>query len=269
MKITGQKLKGARMMQIIDSHIHLDLYEKAEQKTILQELKAHHVQALISVSKDLESAKQNLSLRKLDSRIKVAIGFHPEQPLPSKEQIEKIFKLVEENKEEIVAIGEVGLPYYLRRKDPSIPNEPYIELLESFILLAKRIDKPIVLHAIYEDATLVCNLLEKYKVGRAHFHWFKGDQSTLNFIIDHGHVISITPDVCYEEEIQRIVNYTPLEHILVETDGPWPFKEQFARKRTHPKMIHQSIQKIAQIKQFSLETTYRQIYENTKKFFNL
>lgn len=256
-------------MYIIDSHIHLDMYEVEEQEAIIRQMDDYSIQALISVSKDFKSAKENLSLSAKDHRIKVAIGLHPEQILPSRKQIEKIFNLIEDRKEELVAIGEVGLPYYLRQKDKDMNTAPYIELLESFIILAKRIHKPIVFHAIYEDAEIACDLLEKHQVDRAHFHWFKGGQHTLNRMIKNGYVISITPDIYYEAEIQEIVKQTPLEQMLVETDGPWAFKERFSNQRTHPKMIHETIKKIAQIKRIDLETTYRKIYENTKNFYNL
>ena len=32
---------------------------------------------------------------------------------------------------------------------------------------------------IYEDAPLVCDILEKFNIKKAHFHWFKGDEKTI------------------------------------------------------------------------------------------
>lgn len=84
----------------------------------------------------------------------------------------KIYKLIEDHVEDIVAIGEVGLPYYLRKEDEHIAINSYISVLQRFVELASKYDLPIVLHAVYEDADVVCDLLEKHKVSRAHFHWF-------------------------------------------------------------------------------------------------
>ena len=74
----------------------------------------------------------------------------------------------------MIAVGEVGLPYYLHKENP-FPIEGYIQILETFITFAKSVQKPIILHAVYEDASLVCDLLEKHSMKKAHFHWFKGD----------------------------------------------------------------------------------------------
>lgn len=122
---------------------------------------------------------------------------------------------------------------------------------------------------MYDDAPLVCHLLEKHSVKKAHFHWFKGDSKTITRMIHNGYFISVTPDILYEQEIQQLVELYPLEAIMVETDGPWPFEGPFQDKRTHPSMIHQSIQAIADIKKRSVNHIYQQIYKNTMEFYQL
>ena len=112
----------------------------------------------------------------------------------------------------MIAVGEVGLPYYLRKESyhPAFPIQGYLERLETFIKLAKEWDKPIVLHAVYDDAPLVCDLLEEYSITNAHFHWFKGDHKTISRMIENGYFVSVTPDVLYENEICDLVSSYPL-----------------------------------------------------------
>ena len=110
--------------------------------------------------------------------------------------------------------------------------------MKRFISFAKSVQKPIILHAVYEDAPLVCHLLEKHSIKKAHFHWFKGDQKTITRMIKNGYFISVTPDVCYEKEIRDLVSFYPLEQMMVETDGPWPFEGPF-QGQTHTS-IHDS-----------------------------
>ena len=168
----------------------------------------------------------------------------------------------------MIAVGEVGLPYYLHKENP-FPIEGYIQILETFITFAKSVQKPIILHAVYEDASLVCDLLEKHSMKKAHFHWFKGDQKTITRMINNGYFISVTPDVCYEKEIHNLVSFYPLEQLMVETDGPWPFEGPFQGQITHPSMIHESIKMIAGIKKLPLDVVYKQLYSNTKDFYEL
>jgi len=254
---------------VIDAHIHFDQYKNEEQNLILDELEKYKVRSLISVSYNLDSSRKNLELTKKDSRIKAAFGFHPEQPLPVEEEFQDLIHFIHTHHMEMVAIGEIGLPYYLKSKDSSIQIEPYMELLEELFKIANTYEKPVALHAIYEDAPLVIDLLEKYSVKKAHFHWFKGDNKTLQHMAENGYFISFTPDLMYEEEIQTIARNYPLEQVMVETDGPWPFEGPFHGEMTHPKMIHASVHKLAEIKKRNLKEVYQQILRNTERFYSL
>ncbi|WP_299739883.1 TatD family hydrolase [uncultured Rossellomorea sp.] len=254
---------------LIDAHIHLDLYDWYERDKILQELELYAVEALITVSSNLQSSRTNIDLSRRDARVKPAAGFHPEQELPSEGEVEELLSFIELHQQEIVAIGEVGLPYYKMKEDPDVEVERYIDLLERFMIESKRMNKPIILHAVYEHAPIVCALLEKHSIGKAHFHWFKGDDETVDRMIENGYSISITPDVLYEIEIQKLVRKYPVEGIMVETDGPWRFEGEFQGRMTHPGMMHRTIEKIAEIKGIPEADVYKQLFKNTNDLYGI
>ncbi|MNC51966.1 putative deoxyribonuclease YcfH [compost metagenome] len=126
-----------------------------------------------------------------------------------------------------------------------------------------------MLHAVYEDADLVCDLLQKYDITQAHFHWFKGSSSTLQRMAQCGYYISFTPDILYEPEIQAIAKHYPMNLVMVETDGPWPFEGPITNQMTHPAMIHESASFYARLCNVPLEQVYRQFTHNTKQFYRL
>ncbi|MCA1059671.1 TatD family hydrolase [Rossellomorea aquimaris] len=254
---------------LIDAHVHLDLYEPFEREKILQELGLYSVEALISVSFHLASSKQNLDIARRDARVKTAAGHHPEQELPSETELNELLVFIQRHHRELVAIGEVGLPYYKMKEDPSLSLTPYIEMLERFIIQSKQLDKPIILHGIYEHAPIICDLLEKHSVNKAHFHWFKGDKKTIERMIEKGYSVSITPDVLYEEEIQELVKTYPIEGLMVETDGPWRFEGVFQNRMTHPGLMHRSVEMIAELKGLRESAVYKQLFRNTKEFYGI
>ena len=255
---------GGIKVKWIDSHIHVDQYKDEEKSKLLKDVEhSKEIKGLIAVSMNYQSCKETLSLAKLYPFVHPAIGFHPEQPI-HKEECEQIYKLIEEHVDDIVAIGEVGLPYYLRKEDERIAINSYISVLQRFVELASKYDLPIILHAVYEDADIVCDLLEKYKVSRAHFHWFKGSETTMKRMIRNGYYISITPDVLHKDKIRKIVSYYPLEYMMVETDGPWEFQEGVM---THPRMIREVLKEISVIKNVAVDKVAETIYENTIQFY--
>lgn len=251
------------MYKMIDTHIHLDKYKDEEISEIVTE-----VEELISVSMNLNSCKRNSSLSKLHPAIRPAFGLHPEQALPSDEMVAELLSWIKTTKDEAVAIGEIGLPFYLRKKNKLTQSyEQYIEVFETFIKLAVELDKPVVLHAVYDDAHIVCDLLEKHTVKKAHFHWFKGDKKAVERLKANRFNVSVTPDLLYEEETKKLVEIYPLDLMMVETDGPWPFQGPFIGKKTRPAMMHQTIAEISNIKGMKLREVYEQLFINSNQFY--
>ncbi|UNK18998.1 TatD family hydrolase [Paenibacillus sp. N3/727] len=259
---------------LIDAHIHLDTYPIDQQLSIVESLPGYGVESVISVSMHLESCQRNLELAlRFVDRVKPAFGYHPEQQMPSPADIDSLFAFMESHLDEMIAVGEVGLPYYSRIEAQSNgkdwDNRPYEDLLERFIIFAKKHDKPVILHAVYEDADIACDLLEKHSVTSAHFHWFKGSLGTIQRMADAGYCISFTPDLLYEQEIRELARLYPAGQVMSETDGPWPFEGPFQGQVTHPRMTTDVASAWADIQGFSLMEARRILYDNARRFYRM
>lgn len=259
---------------MIDSHIHPDFYEQADIDCMMRELPHCGVDRVVAVSVDLASCRNVQRLyHRYPEQIVPAYGQHPERSLPLEKELDELFDFIRQHQKEMAAVGEVGLPYYSRKKaehkGERFALEPYMELLEAFVQLAKELDKPIVLHAVYEDANLAFDLLEKYSISRAHFHWFKGNAKTAQRLMENGYFVSFTPDIVYAEEIRTLAKTVIIEQTMVETDGPWPFEGPFQGQKTHPRMIHSVIQELASLKSLSFAETDAILLANTEKFYGI
>jgi TatD DNase family protein len=259
----------------IDAHLHLDMYAPAEREADLERAFAAGVSAVVCVSTNPDSCRINEELAKrYPGRIVPAYGQHPEQPPLSESDSASLCRWINERPRlDTFAIGEVGLPYFLR-KDAEVAGQsfdqtPYVRQLDCFVALAAKLDRPLALHAVHEDADTTMDLLEKYEIRRAHFHWFKGGTSTVERLIRNGHHISLTPEVLYDEETRHLARTYPLELLMVETDGPWPFEGPYAGRPTAPEMVIDSVKEIAAIRGMD-ETKVRTILENnTRAFYGL
>lgn len=259
---------------MIDAHLHLEQYEPAAIEQMLRELPGLSVEGLIAVSMNQESS---LRTEKLAARypgvVHPAYGYHPEQPVPSPEAIKELIAWIEARGEDLVAVGEIGLPYYTRaealERGESFELAPYIALLDEFLGLAARLRKPVVLHAVYEDALIACDLLDKHGITRAHFHWFKGPEEAIARMIQRGDYISFTPDLLYEQEIQDLARRYPQERVMAETDGPWPFEGPFAGRPTHPAMIHEVAAAWGALHGHSPGRAKELLTANTARFYGL
>lgn len=263
-------------MSWIDAHIHLDKYEPQQLAFLIDEAKQEQIKHLIAVSVDLASSKFNLKLHKqYPGLIYPCYGYHPEQPLPSQAEEADMFEWIEAciTEDESFAIGEVGLPYYQQQealeKGEPFDLEPYIQYLKRWFLFAQKWDKPIALHVIYDHVEIVLQLLDEIPLNAVHFHWYKGSDEATQEVVRRGYMVSITPDACYESYTQKLISQVPLTQMMVETDGPWPFEQRFSNQLTTPKMVKETCEVIAQLKQLDVQEVMEQLYKNSKKLYRI
>ncbi|MGX9707339.1 TatD family hydrolase [Laceyella tengchongensis] len=250
---------------LFDAHIHLEKYDDDEIATLCAD---PSLVGMIAVSMDHASSRRTLALKKrCPEKVYAACGFHPEQPM--KEQ-EAFMAWIEAKQQEIDAIGEIGLPYYLRREQLAQGmdwNEaPYLAALDQWLRLAERLHKPVVLHGVREDVRTILSYLDRYALPRVQFHWLKTDGNTLCQLAERGIYVSFTPDLLYKEETRKIAAAYPRHLILLETDGPWPHDGPWAGMRTHPRMLERVLDELAILRGEEREPLRLALIENARRF---
>ncbi|SUT97904.1 TatD family deoxyribonuclease [Actinobacillus lignieresii] len=203
---------------MFDSHIHLDQLDVSQIERIVSD---PLLQGILAVSTDLASAETLLALKQKFPKIQIAAGFHPEQVLIDEKQQQALFDWIVKNRANLTAIGEVGLPHYLKRRNPKLDYRPYLALLEQFVALSKRLNLPLNLHIVHDDVAIMLDLLEKYQIQHAHFHWFKTDDDSFERFLRTPYFASVTPDILWNPKTQKIAKKLPLNRLLIETDSPW------------------------------------------------
>ncbi|QHB17787.1 TatD family hydrolase [Mannheimia pernigra] len=247
---------------LFDTHIHLDQFSDQEIADILQQ---PNLQSVLAVATDLASCERLLALKEQYSKLYIAAGFHPEQALLSENEIEKLFDFIAKNHQKLTACGEVGLPHYRKRENPILDYQPYIDLLERFIVASKRYNLPLNLHIVYEDTEIALELLAKHQIQQAHFHWFKASDETLEKLLLTPYFVSLTPDILTNPKTQNVAQIFPLARILIETDAPWQHEGFEPVEITQ--QLSAVIKKLAEIKQLPEISVTVQIKQNTRSFY--
>ena len=197
-------------MKLVDTHAHIEDFEDIED--VLARARNKGVVAVVAVGSSSKANVKILTLAaKYSGRVYPAVGIHP---LESRGQLEGTVKLVEDNADKCVAIGEIGLDYKY-----NIERSCQKEIFERMLAIASRHDKPVLLHSrgAWEDV-LCC--VQAYEIRKVVFHWYSGPLETLDKILDNGYFISATPAVEYSEKHREAIQRTPVEFLLLETDTP-------------------------------------------------
>lgn len=255
---------------MIDVHIHLDQYPREQLPDLINDWQSKGIKGVVAVATDLRSSYDTLELSESFPHVVFpCIGWHPEQRVPTEQEKLELLQLIKMEKERIVGIGEIGLPYYALQQLGEPPLEPYVELFTSLVQAAKKHDLPANIHAVYEKAEIAFNILQAESVKKAHFHWLKADDIVSTNIMQAGYYLSFTPEVCYRKRDEPLIKNIPLEQLLLETDGPWAFVGPFVDRQTTPLFLYESLESIAKIKGYRPEEIREKLRINACKFYGL
>lgn len=198
-----------------------------------------------------------------------AIGFHPERFELGDDDLEATLATIHAHRDRICAIGEVGLPYYGEMARHTEVIERGQGMLARFAHLAHELDLAMILHCPHQRAAEALAIISAAQVRRAVFHWHKSDEDTTRAILDGGYFVSLTPEVVYRERDQALARMVPLDRMMVETDGPYPYHGPFEGKPTEPIFIPDVISAIASIRGDSADAIAKALATNARLQFGI
>lgn len=255
---------------IVDSHCHLDQLRYSDSQTLeslLDEAREKGVSAFLTVATGLESSQVVYKLARQFQDVWCSAGIHPLHTYSRKDWYDYIASFVQ--KPECLAVGETGLDYYYQHEKTA--QDLQRQLLVQHINLSYEHKKPLIIHT--RDAkkdTLQSlknnNLLEKPGV----IHCFTEDIPYAKSMLDMGFYISFTGIITFKNasSLREVVNYVPLDRMMVETDSPYLTPEPFRKKSNNPQYVIEVAAMIAKIKHLELEEVSRITSNNFCDLFN-
>lgn len=244
----------------IDAHCHLDFYEDREIFAILKRARKAGVGVIVCNGVKQESNKKVFALSERYGEIRAALGLYPIDALSmSAKKIEAELSFISSHRDEIVAIGEVGLD--LKESDEL---ERQKKVFEKIIDLALKLDKPLIVHSRKAEKEVI-DMLEKNNVKKVVMHCFNGKMKLVEKIVENGWMLTIPTNVKSSEHFQEVIRRVPIDNLLCETDSPFLHPDK--KENNEPANVVVSYEKIAEIKGLSLKEVEGRIEENFKKVF--
>jgi TatD DNase family protein len=257
---------------IIDSHCHLHEPVFADSRTAVNRAVEHDVWGIIAVGCDPASNIGTLRAGAANGKIvRPAFGCHPEWTHLTDGDLELVESQVMRHHSRLVALGEIGLPWYSLdgAPDPGSLMTRGRDRFGRLLQLAARFDLPVVVHAPHAAAGRALELLKAKHIERAVFHWHKATPDVTRAIVEAGYFVSVTPEVVYRERDRELVETVPLESLLVESDAPWLDQGEFEGLASGPWLCARVAEEVAKIKRLPIEETMYRLSVNTCRLFDL
>ena len=252
----------------IDTHAHLDFDAFDEDRdAVIQHAIENNLQAIITIGTSLETSRRAVELAENYAPIFAAVGIHPSDCQDTDEadyqEIEKLSR-----HEKVVAIGEIGLDYYKMYTEKTTQMEAF----KRQIALARSVNLPVIVHNREAHEDVIKTLLEEKAtdVGGV-LHSFSGDSDFLQRVLKTNFFISFTGGVTFKNTrgADVLVQQTPVERLLLETDSPFITPEPHRGKRNEPAFVLFTAKKIAELKKIPVDELAAITTDNAKHLFTL
>ncbi|KUO41447.1 MAG: hypothetical protein APZ16_06555 [Candidatus Hadarchaeum yellowstonense] len=242
-------------VELIDGHAHLEEVPNLELE--LELAKKNNVRAIIAVGSDEGSNQAVLNIsRRHSNYVFPALGLHPWN---LSDDFDAAVRSIEENIENCIALGEVGLDFKYQT-----PRELQLKAFGRVLDLALRHDKPLIIHSRWAWREAL-ELVKKAGVGRAVFHWYSGPPDILREILAQGYYVSATPAAEFSEAHRAALKEVPLERLLLETDSPVKYRGVAAT----PSQVIKTLKAVARLKEVDEAEVAKVTTENAIRLFEL
>ena len=255
-------------MILIDSHAHIYLKEFDDDRDQMMGRAAEAgVQEILMPAIDSSTHSMMLGVEKsYPDTCRCMMGLHPcsvgENYFQELEIVSQHLK-----NQKFIAVGEIGLDFYW---DLSFKKQQY-EAFHQQLDLALQYNLPVSIHS--RKATDECiEVIRQHQRGnlKGVFHCFSGNADQVRQLIELGFYLGIGGVLTFKNSgLDAVIREIDLAHLVLETDAPYLAPTPFRGKRNEPAYLAQVIQKLADIKETTVENAAAVTTANTKKLFGL
>ena len=266
----------------IDTHCHIDSYERHSGESLdsLLERIPHDAdprvalpEAFIHVACDPADFEYARELSEKKPNIYAAYGIHPEYVLTETAEDEaRMMEFLKHPK--CVACGEFGLDYHYDLEH----RAEQVKLFERHLQLGIESGKPLVLHLREADEDALAVLRNADLKGKnVHVHCFTGSPEFAGQLLELGSTknanffVGFTGIVTFKnaQNVRDAAALVPLDQMLLETDSPYMAPIPYRGKNCHSGYIPYIAEKLAEVKNVTVEKIYRHCRENTRRCYGI
>ena len=255
-------------MRIFDTHAHYDDRAFTEDMDeLLRNMHDKGVERIVNIGCSMNCSRKIAELVNEYDFLYGTVGVHPNDVDNLTEQdMQVLIDLSKQDK--ILAIGEIGLDYHYDGIDKDSQKRWFVEQLN----VAKQEKLPVVIHS-RDAAKDTLDIMKAEHAGTTGgvIHCFSYGVEMAREYLNMGYYIGVGGVVTFKNgrKLKEVVEYTPLERIVLETDAPYLAPVPFRGKRNCSIYLQYVAEEIAAIKNVPVEQVYEMTFENAEKMYHL
>lgn len=253
-------------MELIDTHCHLDVEDfDADRDRILQHCRDNGINQIVVPAINATGWNKLLDLCRNEKGLYPALGLHPVY-LEIHQAADLASLESRLNEVNPVAVGEIGLDYYLTDLDQKRQQT----LFEAQLQIAKDVNLPVLLH-VRKAHDRVLTTLRRIRVPGGIVHAFNGSLQQAQQYLDMGFKLGFGGTLTYEgsSKIRALAHALPQEAIVLETDAPDMVVAQHRGERNSPEYLTEILTALAKVRDVEPESIAAQTTQNAREVLGL
>jgi len=259
------------MDNLIDSHCHLpDKGYASDLAAVLSRAREAGVTGMLIAATSPADWQAYLDLLAYGPSLRAALGFHPNCAKEyTPKTFERVRSLIRENRDTVVAVGEIGLDYF---RDWATPEEQR-PLLQKQLDLAAELDLPVVLHCRAAEEEMLAMLgRHRERLGKplcGVWHSFTSQAVNARAAVELGLYVAFNGVLTYPkaENVREASRVVPDERLLLETDAPYLTPQPRRGQRNEPAYMVATAERLADERRTTLDQIARVTTENAQRLF--
>lgn len=252
---------------LVDSHCHLDFNDFGEDfEEVLARAKEAGVEAILNAGNNLNELAEQLKISEKYPFIYTAAGVHPHNA-SDYENLKAIDIIKASEHKKVIAIGECGLDYYYDHSPKDVQKKLFIEHIKA----AQENGLPLIIHARDADDDIIEIMEKEYKNKpfTGVIHCFSSSQKLADFALSLGFYLSASGIITFNKcrEVCDVFEKASLDKLLIETDAPFLAPVPKRGRRNEPAFVKYTAERLAQIKDISLEELSQITSDNFFRLF--
>ena len=251
---------------LFDTHAHLnDPAFDPDREELMAGLADKGIGYVMNAGCSLSSSKDIIQMAENYPWLYASVGSHPDSADEVNEDVIEEYRQLCRH-EKVKAIGEIGLDYYYE----DIPREIQKNAFRMQMALAQEVDLPVIIHEreAHDDGMRIVKEFPKVK---GVFHCYSGSAEMARQLVNMGWYIGFTGVLTFKNARKAVETAAsiPLDRIVLETDCPFMAPEPFRGKRNDPGYLPKMAEKLAEIRNISVEEAIAATTENAKRLYRI
>lgn len=249
---------------LVDTHCHLDAAEfDPDRAQVIARARGAGVGAFVIPGVERKSFGRVLDLCAAELSCYPALGIHP---LYVEEASFEDLEVLREKALEVVAIGEIGLDFFVEHYDRKLQ----VDYFEAQLKIAREFDLPVLLH-VRRSQDAILSSLRKTKVKGGIAHAFNGSLQQAEEFIKLGFKLGFGGAMTYERatKIRHLAEILPLGSIVLETDSPDMPPAFIGKSRNSPEYLPKIAETMAILRNMPVDEVAIETTENAREVLEL